>query len=157
MANFTWTACTLSNNKLRIWPADEVLPAAYEIRIIRAVRLYDNQNTIEPITLVTKFKNKYDIDKERADNMAQYTPTLYLNESPVELQYLTMDIFPINQGETASYKFDVYLGAFIDSETPEVWIAFNPEYYDYYVVDAFSSNQDDLRYVPCEIEVEGKL
>lgn len=89
--------------------------------------------------------------------MAQYTPTLYLNEVPVELQLLYMDVFPINQGESASYKFDIYLGAFIDSETPEIWISFDPEYYDYYVVDAFSSDAEGLRYVPCEIKVENKL
>lgn len=41
-ANFTWWKCTLSNNKLRIYPVEEVRPANYEIRIVRAIRLYES-------------------------------------------------------------------------------------------------------------------
>lgn len=42
-ANFSWTDCTLTHNKLRIYPTESVKPDYYEIHIVRALRFYDGQ------------------------------------------------------------------------------------------------------------------
>lgn len=53
--------------------------------------------------------------------------------------------------------FYVYLGSFLEfTNFPEIWIAFDSEYYDYYVVDAFTSDNIQ-RYIACEFIVEGVL